>query len=88
MTDAELFELEEAARKATQGPWLKEEFASHKGRYAIYPAPNGNAITFADGADAEYIACANPAKILDLINMIRKFNYPECPDSSQCQGKG
>ena len=72
MTDAELDALEVAAKAATPGPWLLEELSTRKNGYAIFPAPNGHTLAFVDGADAAFIAAANPAAVLDLIAELRQ----------------
>lgn len=73
MTDKELREL---AEKATPGPWKKQGPNTIVGEKASCEALRkyiGN--TFLDGnwsADAEYIAAANPAKIIELLDRVEK----------------
>lgn len=74
--------LIEAAKAATPGPWVGK--AAHAQGYGWVTAPNGGTCTFGKpvqilsgqyrkmGADALFIALANPATILELCALLEK----------------
>ena len=69
MTDEQLADLEAAAKAATPGPWKESlyPFFIQAGDYQLATVTSKNA-----GDDSAYIAAANPAAILELIQDLRQ----------------
>lgn len=63
MTDAELSTLEAAAKAATPGPWMWDEYGNYDSAGTLLPYGE---------ADCRYIAEANPAAILELIEELQQ----------------
>ena len=82
MNDTELDALEAAAKAATPGPWCipgREDLVfSEKGAQVAFCAtifslhPDCSVIAIQAEKNAEYIAAANPATILELIAELRQ----------------
>lgn len=80
MTDEQLFALEAAARAATPGPWCQD----YKKFSHVYPTGQSSTlskpIAVVNGGthtgtmtNAAYIAAANPAAVLALIDEVRRL---------------
>ena len=73
MTDTELSSLEAAAKAATPGPWNTKEGPDFS---EIFAHDKNIALIGSQHADAAYIAAANPASILELVQELKQAkNY-------------
>ena len=72
MTGEQLNDLEELARRATPGPWIATKMYPNNDLYVVSTSPDGPHITLADGNDGKYVAAANPATILKVLDELKK----------------
>lgn len=72
MTDEEMKRLEELAKAATPGPWKHEAKSFGERIDFVFAAPAPIAQMMSGSDDARYIATANPASVLELIERVRK----------------
>ncbi len=84
-------QLRELAQKASPGPWYTSAPSEHAvwydikdGRYLIADTSSG----FTDDGNAEYIAAANPATVLALLNELDRLRTIEAAASNLAKVKG
>jgi len=87
-----LDELERLAKEATPGPWHytpetdSDDWTLHNDEYTFIKQDDSGVPIY--DKDGEYIAAANPARVLELITAIkdiwalRGVNGPDCCDST------
>jgi hypothetical protein len=84
MTPADLSRLESLAREATPGPWMSLDFQPWK----VWDGEGNNLLgSFANDCDGAYIAAANPAAVLALIERARELEGKLEAIRDECDGK-
>ena len=67
MTQEQINELRNLAQAATPGPWYAEGGTTNKDVIYVYSEHSDFEVCHGDTSDSDYIAAANPAAILALI---------------------